>query len=619
MSSNGSSADHKVASVVPLVPAWRLDRAFDYEIPHAMVERVRVGVLVRVPLGHRRVRGIVVSVHRQQGSERALEPIAAVVLDTPICPPPLTKLAEWIARRYVAPAGLALARFVPPRVRAKGAESDVGSGPEPRTVARYTGGTELLDALAGATPGAWCFRCLPTADRGRLIAELVGATKSAGIVVVPEVRFGSEIVDRLSDLVPGLVRVDSAVSDGERAAGWIAMGRGHRLAAGGRAAVLAPAPDLGLIVVVDDDHPSLKDERSPRFEARRVAMERARLQEGICVILGATPSLEVAGRARSGDLGYVRPQREDERAARPVVEVVEPPEDRALSRPLFFRIRDALSRGERVGILAPARGYARALWCAACRQSLRCPVCERGLFVDPQRVRCARCGFTAKPPDVCPSCGGMEWKAVGAGSERLAEQLQAMFPRTRVARGDDTGVRVDADLYVTTWAGTKPEVRPRVSLVGVLDADALLRRPDWRAAEAAHAALVEMGAWAGPADRGGRLVVQSSESAHHAIQAVVRADYEFFAERELQTRRELGYPPYSELIRATGPRAVIEEASAACRHMGARVLGPIPAPPPASGFEILVKCTDAMPVADRLRGILAAKSDAKLRVDVDPR
>jgi primosomal protein N' (replication factor Y) len=224
---------------------------------------------------------------------------------------------------------------------------------------------------------------------------------------------------------------------------------------------------------------------------------------------------------------------------------------------------------------------------------------------------------------------------VGAGSERLADQLESMFPRSTVTRVDaDTlagtqPASPQADIYVTTWIGTKPALRPAVSLVAVLDADALIRMPDFRATENAYRALVEMAEWAGPAAVGGRLVVQTTEPTHHAIQALVRADYNFFLERELEQRLELAYPPFSELVkvRSSGSNhiEVLDEAAELCRGLGARVLGPIELQVRAGrtlelAAEVLVKHPDAERVAECLRGILPkVPAGTRLRVDVDPR
>jgi primosomal protein N' (replication factor Y) (superfamily II helicase) len=218
---------------------------------------------------------------------------------------------------------------------------------------------------------------------------------------------------------------------------------------------------------------------------------------------------------------------------------------------------------------------------------------------------------------------------MGAGSQRLAEQVAKTWPRARVRRVDPdapASAATDApDIYVTTWIGTKAVLRPPVSLVAVLDADALIRRPDFRAAEHAYQALAEMAEWAGPARTGGRLLVQCSEPAHHAIQAVARADYRFFMERELEQRAELAYPPFGELVTAratgSGTRELLDQVAARCRTLGATVLGPIPSPPATpGGLELLVKCVDAQRVARDLRGILAlVPPGSRLRVDVDPR
>jgi primosomal protein N' (replication factor Y) (superfamily II helicase) len=223
---------------------------------------------------------------------------------------------------------------------------------------------------------------------------------------------------------------------------------------------------------------------------------------------------------------------------------------------------------------------------------------------------------------------------VGAGSERLAEHLTAMFPRSRVRRVDPSvleGIEgtprfEDADIYLTTWVGTKASLRPDVSLVGVLDADALIRRPDYRAAERAYQALAEMSEWAGPAAAGGRLVIQTVEPSHHTLQALVRADYDFFLRRELQHRKELSYPPFSEIVKVTaigeGAEQMLETVRKAAARKGARVLGPIRRPSRGDevpGVELMLKCRAAENVSEELRTLVQqSPAGTRLIVDVDP-
>ena len=634
-----------VASVLPLIPAWRVDHLFDYVVAPDQVEKVQAGALVRVPFGNRRVRAIVIQLKRgedpDEGKLPALEAIIAPVLERPVVPESLIPLFFWIAERYASQTSHVFSRAVPPRVRLRVEEPDeVTGGPEPRRTLTYKGGKRLMDALAAGRNGAWCLQYAPGEDRVALIGELIAASRlhGAALVTVPEVRYGSEVLDGLGHLWPQMARIDSAESEPDRSRGLLSLAAGAGLGGGGRNAVLAPADRLALIVIDEEHHASYKEDRSPRFDARRIALERARRQEATCVLMSSTPAVETAAARGLGDIGMIVPDRSILRAARPIVELVDRPEERALSHELHERVRDALRAGQRVALLAPRRGFARAMWCASCRRSVRCPRCEAGLVLHrssskvPAYVRCVRCGFQAPPPRTCPSCGAADFRFVGAGSERLTEQVKRAWPRASVTRADPDVIeevvrdRTLTDIYVTTWIGTKPSIRPPVSLVGVLDADALLRRPDWRAAESGYQALAAMAEWAGPAADGGRLVVQTSEPNHHAVQSVVRADYAFFLQRELSHREELGYPPFSELIKvgASGASAaqLIERAAEVGRVHRARILGPIEVDRHRDDarIEILMKCKDATPVGADLRGILASvPPDGRLRVDVDPR
>ncbi|MDQ4065887.1 MAG: hypothetical protein M3161_07565, partial [Actinomycetota bacterium] len=240
------SSPQRIASVVPLVPAWRVDRAFDYLPGEVAVE---VGSLVRIPFGGRRVRGVVVAIE-ERVPERELERVTALVTSLPVMPAGMQRLFEWIAERYVTPRGRAYARAVPPRVR-------VAVEPRPvRFVSReqsilptYEGGVELLAHLRVGGHGLHCIQVLPGTDRGALIAELLSAAQGPSLVAVPEVRYGSTVIDRLTNEIDGVVRLDSGIGDAERARGWLQFAAGSRAAVGGRSVVLAPSHVLRLIVV----------------------------------------------------------------------------------------------------------------------------------------------------------------------------------------------------------------------------------------------------------------------------------------------------------------------------------------------------------------------------------
>lgn len=605
--------------------------------------RLKVGCAVRVPLGHRKVRGVVTAL-ASRSDERELQEIDGLLWDLPIAPAPVREVMERLADRYVAPRGAVYARLLPRRVRVSVDEVDTSRAAlEPSNLQRYEGGSALAEAIGRGQEGVWCITRAPRADAAALVAELLGIeTRSEGsaLVTVPEVRYGSLTLDRVASTFPDLARVDSSLSEGDRARSWLRLAAGHGLGGGGRSALFAPCPKLRLLVIDEEHHPTYKEDRSPRYDARWVALERARAEHALCVFLTKTPSLELGWKVKQGLCRVVQPPRAMRRETRPLVEVAAPRPDGLVGRELHERLRDALRAGQRAALLVPARGYARHVWCMHCRRSLRCPVCETGMALyrrrglDRDEVRCPRCGHTEPAPQTCPRCGRSEWRLIGAGSERAAEQIARSFPRARVRRADpETLADVEsedaeaADIYVTTWIGTKASLRPEVALVGVVNADALIRRPSFRASERAYQALAEMAEWAGPADLGGRLVIQTEDPSHHAIQAVVRNDYTYFLERELPFRAELSYPPFTELIAigATGSqqRGAIERAAVALRAAGAAVLGPVSAPPSAGGpggLELLAKCQSVDAAVGELRAVAAEiPSGTSLRIDVDPR
>lgn len=578
------------------------------------------------------VRGFVLGLTASDETE--LEDIKGVVIDTPLVAPPMDEVMGEVATRYVVPRGRAFARVVPPRVRTHELDP-VGewSPPEPTRLQTYEGGRDLMAALAAGGSGGWCLQVVPGEDRGRLIAEMIGVLPTgAAIVLVPEVRYGSLVLDSIARHLPSMARVDSAQDETERSSAWVAMAAGHRLCGGGRSAVFTPAPDLGLIVIDEEHHQTYKEDRSPRYDARWVALARAGAQGALVVFLSSSPSLETGSAAANGAYGSVVGTRADRRAARPIVELVARPEDRSIGTELHERMSVTLRAGQKVALLAPSPAFARAVWCGECRRSLRCPKCESGLFFDrsARRVRCARCGYTDGAPEVCPTCGSADFKYVGAGTERLVEQVAKAFPRAgvhRVEPSDPAGLPSgDVDIYLTTWMGTKPALRPDVSLVGVLDADWLIRRPDFRSSESAYQAMMEMAEWAGPASAGGHLVIQTAEPNHHALQAVVRADYDFFLQRELEQRRELGYPPFVEIVKVTfsgsGANAFATDVIGALQPVSTRILGPVEVATQdgAPALRLLVKCPDSGPVAETLRVILESlPKGARMSVDVDPR
>lgn len=619
------------ARVQPLVPAWRLDRTFDYLVPEALRSTATVGSLVRIPLGGRKVRGVIRSLGPPPvGVE--LETVVSVVLKVPIAAPPLDRVLDAVAERYVVPRGRVFDRAVPPRVRVRSMTGSQGHAGRSQIPTGYEGIEALMEAVTRSSPGTWVWQVDPSDDRSELIAALLACVdRGASLVILPEVRYAQGMMSRLSS-VANTIRIDSTIDPLARSSGMMALARAapeERLVGlGGRASILAPINDLRLVVLDEEHHPSLKEDRSPRYDARWVAVRRARESGAVCVLLSPVPSLETIARTQPESL--VRPSPAKRKAARPLVMLAQSPAS-GLSTELHAAMRDELRRGGRVGLLVPGAGFARVVWCSSCRRSVRCPRCEAGMsYASVSRtVTCPRCRFEGLAPQRCSHCGSAEFRYLGSGSQRVASEMAKIFPRSSAVRVDpsvfDPGQDDVADIYITTWIGTKPEVRPAVGLVGVLDADWLIHRPDFRATEKAYQALAAMAAWAGPSHSGGRLVIQTAEPNHHCIQAIVRGDHGFFSRRESEVRKDLGYPPFVELVKIRASGGDAAQALDEMRPLldsSDHVLGPIEvrAPDGSVSLEVLVKTRNAQQIATKLRGILPqVPKGTRLRIDVDPR
>jgi primosomal protein N' (replication factor Y) len=484
-------------------------------------------------------------------------------------------------RRDGAPTG----RVAQPPVRGVGlstAPAPPAAPPDP-----------LAGMVVGGRAGAVYWRPLPGEDRGARVIALVEAALEQGrgaIVVTPEVAAGSAVGDAVRKAFPDAADLASDLSDRRRYRAWAELRRGRRLVAiGGRSAVLAPVPDLGCIVVDDEANFAHKEQRTPRFHAREVALRRAAVGRALCVLTGTVPSAEALAAMQAGQCRLLTPDRAAERAARPLVEVVDPDDEGPTAARLHPRglaaIRAALGRDEPAYVLVPRRGGA-----------------------DPAAPGARTAG-------------------------QVAAELARILPGVPVWRLDrevlDPGM-------VPPWAGQRPGVvvgtvagvKDHPPLTGcrtvvVVGADTALGQAEVRAAEEAYRTWSRAAAWCGPSRAGaGRLVLQTRHGGHHAVQALVRWDPEFFWRHELPRRVELGFPPARRLVLVEGPDP--EEAGAAMTALAA-ALGPkVELLGPAAmgrGWRIIAKVEDAESAARSLRPLLTEASRAggpRMSVDVEP-
>jgi primosomal protein N' (replication factor Y) len=432
------------------------------------------------------------------------------------------------------------------------------------------------------------------------------------IVLVPEIALTPMLLRAARARFGPTVSVfHSELAAGERHDQWWRVREGEaRVVVGARSAVFAAVPALGLVVVDEEHDASYKQDSSPRYHGRDVAVMRARLEGCPCLLGSATPSLESHANARRGKYErLVLPSRIG-RQGLPRVAVVDRREvlraggDPILGPPLREALAACLARREQGLLLLNRRGYATSLLCRECGQEATCPNCSVSLTLHQggRSALCHYCGHESKAPAACPSCRGAYLRLTGFGTEKVVEAVQAALPAARVERLDRDRARRrgaigqtlaafekgEIDVLVGTQMIAKGHDFPRVTFVGVVDADVGLGLPDFRSAERTFQLLTQVAGRAGRGAAAGEVMLQTHMPDHYALGHACAQDYEAFFEREMEFRRTMGYPPVAALVnvvvRAADARKGAAEAEALADALRAsasgrfRVLGPAHAP-----------------------------------------
>ena len=442
--------------------------------------------------------------------------------------------------------------------------------------------------------------------------SVLDAGRSA-ILLVPEIGLTPAVAADLHQVFGDEVAIlHSALSDDERAEQWHRIKRGEaRMVVGTRSAVFAPVSDLALIIVDEEQDTSYKQEETPRYHARDVAVMRANMAKAVVVLGSATPSLESYFNATKHKYALVELRDRVEQRPLPEVEIVdmrqeyqETGAEQVISRKLAAEIKDRLERKEQVMVLLNRRGYSPVALCRACGKRMECKNCAIALTHHKRehRMECHYCGYTAPVPKVCAECGSEYLYFIGTGSEKLEELLHGMFPQARIGRLDRDTVRGhedferalnalnegELDILTGTQMIAKGHDIHGVTLVGVIGADAALGMPDFRAAERTFQLLTQVAGRAGRGQTPGKVVLQTYFQDHYAVQYAAAHDFRGFYDKELRFRSWMHYPPYSALANVLVRSDKLDEALRwsgilgkwfeKTRHEGIRVLGPAAAP-----------------------------------------
>jgi primosomal protein N' (replication factor Y) (superfamily II helicase) len=568
-----------IAQVEPMTTARALRGPFDYRLPEELSDGVDVGSMLVVPFGRREVLGVVVGLadSSEVADEKLLVPLRALELGVPV---DLVVLAEWIAGEYCSTIARALGLVLPPGAarRLSGRRRRVVARPRHLAVgARSPSAPELTgDQRAVLEPLIAALEARRAQER--LLHGVTGSGKTeiylraaaaalaqgrGAIVLVPEIALTPQIVGRFIERFGETVAVlHSQLRPAERYAEWRRLREGEaRVCVGPRSAVFAPIDDLGLIVVDEEHDASYKHEGDPRYDARDVAAERARRCGALLLLGSATPRPESIERLSCSRL----PRRVDGRPLPPVAVLDMRGEEHGLHAVTTQALADVRRARSKAIVLLNRRGWSNFLSCRSCGRVWSCPDCDVALVLHRGGgyLACHHCGHREPAPSRCGDCSSTAVARHGAGTERLAHELAGVlddggFPVFRLdadavaAEGVGEMLRrfedAEAGVLIGTQMVAKGHDFPDVTLGVVLDAEATLRFPDFRAEERTFALIAQL---AGRVGRGGegRVLVQTIAPEARAIVHAARHDSDGFLEGELERRRALAYPPFSHLIR----------------------------------------------------------------------
>jgi primosomal protein N' (replication factor Y) len=485
-----------------------------------------------------------------------------------------------------------------PRIEGVGA---VGAGDAELTAAQRSALTTIERRLDGGG-GRLLLHGVTGSGKTEVYLQAVSATLArnrSAIVLVPEIALTPQTAGRFERRFGDEVAIlHSKLSAGERHDEWLRLRRGEaRVCIGPRSAIFAPVRDLGLVVVDEEHDGSYKQDGDPRYDARRVAERRAEQAGAVLLAGSATPRPE----SRRALERLVMPERVDG-SPLPPVEIVGM---LGVATALHPRTRDALdqvrSRGEKAIVLLNRRGWSNFLSCRSCGRVWECPSCDVSLVLHRAggRIACHHCGHSERVPSSCPDCGSVSVARHGTGTERLEAELEAWLAPLPVFRLDADAAggrgaildllrrfeRAPAGVLVGTQMVAKGHDFPDVTLGVVVDADATLRFPDFRAEERTFALVAQLAGRSGRGSREGRVLVQALDPAARALRFAARHDSEGFVADELSRRELLGYPPFAQLVRVvcSSPEPGPETAAAAsvrdrvaAEAPAVRLLGPAP-------------------------------------------
>jgi primosomal protein N' (replication factor Y) len=590
---------------------------YDYLAPDA--PSLPIGTLVEVPLGKKLVAGVVwgagssdIPVNKLKGIGRAL--------DLPLLPDVTRRFVDWVAQYTVTPSGHILKMVFGGRLReAKDGDAFTLPLPDPNhetpelTPEQQNASNELCGRVAEKAFSVTLLDGVTSSGKTEVYCEAIAETLRQGrqaLVLLPEIAMTAALIDRLTARFGARpIEWHSELTEKQRRLNWHAIARGEaRFVLGARSALFLPYANLGLIVVDEEHEAAYKQEEGVIYHGRDMAVVRAQLGQIPIILASATPSLETMRNVQQKKYKHAILRERFGKAAMPEIACIDLRKEKLtaqefISAPLFEALQNTFANKQQAMLFLNRRGYAPLTLCRACGHRLHCPHCTSWLIEHKRtsRLHCHHCDYSLRLPKACPACKKIgTLAACGPGIERIAEEIKKRLPDARFAimasdvmtgpkKAQELVNRMadhDLDLLIGTQIMTKGYHFPRLTLVGVIDADLGLAGGDPRAAERTFQLLQQVAGRSGRGENAGRVLLQTTAPDHPVMRALLKGDRDAFMAAEMKERAAYHLPPFSRLASITvsgaNARQVIETAkaiaAAAPRQPGVRVLGPAPAP-----------------------------------------
>ncbi|MFH1305676.1 MAG: primosomal protein N' [Candidatus Omnitrophota bacterium] len=648
-----------------------IDRTFQYKVTGREQYPPEIGKRVYMPFRDVKRVGYIVKTEKTPAVKEPRE-IIDVIDEAPLFTGEMIKLAKWIADNYFCSWGQALEAMIPGALkRGKTSmisrvkeipEEVISTKPHAPNKEQQEVLKHLMECIDKEKHEVFLLHGITGSGKTEIYLQAVDAVlkkNRTAVVLVPEISLTPQTVERFRSRFGDNVAVfHSGMLASAKFSEWERIRCGDaKIVVGPRSAVFSPFKDPGIFIVDEEHEPSYKQDDAPRYHARDVAIERARMS-GVPVVLGsATPSLESYHKAISGEYRLVELKQRIHERLLPRVKLVDMRMEfdtktgrKVISRILAEALKKDIAKKQQALVFLNRRGFSTFVTCGKCGYLLKCRKCDSPMVFHREKkgLICHYCNMRMDPPPVCPACkeGSLMYK--GTGTQKVETDLRKILPNARIVRMDsDTMSKRGAhdrvlrdfkdhktDIIVGTQMIAKGLDFPKVTQVGVVSADANLNLPDFRSAERTFNLITQVAGRAGRSDLGGEVIVQTYTPGHYAVNLAAKHDYDGFYRQEIESRRELLFPPFCHLVKITLRARKEENAAKSAEKMAAlfkkkmpevAMMGPAPAPmTKLRGYyrwNILVKGSSRSSIVGMLRKNLRGFRKGPgvlIAVDVDP-